>query len=164
MAPLTLDREIELKICKNCKGLDGNHFITTKRRCMICQRVTQPLEADFIQRRDEKGKKIPKGVKRFPRELAADKEQQIAVNIITEKCKDFDCPGRITEIRKGPVVTEYEFVPDRFTRLKKLKNLNEDLAMSLEAETVTIQRILGKGAIGVSVPNKVRPEIQFTDS
>lgn len=162
---LGIERErIELKICKNCKAMDGHHLLTTKRRCLICGRMTQPVEADFIFRKDEKKKqKFPKGVKRFPRELAADKEQQIAVNIITEKCKDFDCPGQVVEIKKGPMVTEYEFVPDRFTRLKKLKNLNEDLAMSLEAETVTIQRMLGKGSIGISVPHKDRKPVMFTD-
>lgn len=158
-----IEREaIKIYYCKNCKGLDGRHFCTTKKRCLLCQQLTQPLDMDFVQKKGDK-KKYPKGVQRFPRELAADKEQQVAVNIITEKCKDFDCPGRVTEIRKGPVVTEYEFVPDRFTRLKRLKSLNEDLALVLEAETVTVTRLAGKAAIGIAVPNKERKGITFAD-
>jgi DNA segregation ATPase FtsK/SpoIIIE, S-DNA-T family len=167
MSQFTIDREkITLRICQNCKGLDGHHFITTKRRCLICERITQPLDADFMYRKDKEGKLKkgwPKNVQRFPRMLAVDKDQQIVVNIIQEKAKDFDCPGKVTDIRKGPVVTEYEFAPDRYTRLKRLKTINEDLAVALSAETVTVSRLPGKATIGISIPNKDRKPILFND-
>jgi len=157
-------QKIAVFVCKNCKGLDGMHFCTTKKRCLLCGRLTQPLDSEFFHgKKDKHGKKIPKDAQRFPRELAADKEQSIAVNIIQEKCRDFDCPGRVMEIRKGPMVTEYEFAPDRFTRLKKLKTIHEDLAMSLEAETVTVQRLVGKGTMSISISNKERKPIMFQD-
>jgi DNA segregation ATPase FtsK/SpoIIIE, S-DNA-T family len=167
MSHATIDRaKITLRICQNCKGLDGHHFITTKKRCLICDRITSPLDADFIFRKDKEAKmksKWPKNIKRFPRELTADKDQQIVVNVIQEKVKDFECPGKITDVKKGPIVTEYEFMPDRYTRLKRLKTLNEDLAVALSAETVTIQRIPGKNTMSISIPNKDRKTVTFND-
>jgi S-DNA-T family DNA segregation ATPase FtsK/SpoIIIE len=167
MSHATIERaQITLRICSNCKGLDGHHFITTKKRCLICDRITSPLDADFIFRKDKEAKmrkNWPKNVKRFPRELTADKDQQLVVNLIQEKVKDFECPGKITDVRKGPIVTEYEFAPDRFTRTKRLKTLNEDLAVALSAETVTIQRKPGSNTMSISIPNKDRKTITFAE-
>jgi S-DNA-T family DNA segregation ATPase FtsK/SpoIIIE len=58
-------------------------------------------------------------------------------------------------------VTEYEFTPDRFTRISRLKTLNEDLALSLSVDTVSIRRIPGRPCIGISIPNKERQEVTF---
>lgn len=165
----TIERqEIILRICKNCKGLDGYHFLTTKKRCLICEKLTQPIEDDFILRKDRAGKlnkkNYPKGVKRFPRELTINKENLEVVQIIEEKCKDFDCPGKITDVKVGPIVTEYKFVPDRYTRVKRLKSLNEDLAIALKAENVSVQRMAGEAAINISIPNKDRKTIFFKDT
>jgi DNA segregation ATPase FtsK/SpoIIIE, S-DNA-T family len=167
MSQVTIKREeIALRICQNCKGLDGHHFISTKRRCLICERLTQPLDKDFIFRKDEQKKmagKWPKNIKRFPRKLEADPEQQRVIALIEEKVKDFDCPGKVTDVHTGPVVTEYEFAPDRYTRLKRLKSLNEDLAVALSADAVTVQRLPGKAVMGISIANKDRKKILFND-
>ena len=62
-----------------------------------------------------------------------------------------------TEATIGPTVTLYEIVPDPGVRISKIKNLEDDIALSLAALGIRIiAPIPGKGAIGIEVPNKNR--------
>ena len=57
----------------------------------------------------------------------------------------------------GPTVTLYEIVPDAGIRISKIKNLEDDIALSLAALGIRIiAPIPGKGTIGIEVPNKRR--------
>ncbi|WP_299824234.1 DNA translocase FtsK [uncultured Pontibacter sp.] len=54
----------------------------------------------------------------------------------------------------GPTVTLYEIVPDAGVRISKIKNLEDDIALSLAALGIRIiAPIPGKGTIGIEVPN-----------
>ncbi|MHC4816289.1 MAG: DNA translocase FtsK 4TM domain-containing protein, partial [Planctomycetota bacterium] len=77
---------------------------------------------------------------------------------------DYKIFGRVTKVHPGPVVTMYEFVPAPGTRISKVANLANDLAMSLEAQRVRIVApIPGKGAIGIEVPNESREIVSFRE-
>lgn len=55
----------------------------------------------------------------------------------------------------GPTVTLYEIVPEPGIRISKIKNLEDDIALSLSALGIRIiAPIPGKGTIGIEVPNK----------
>jgi S-DNA-T family DNA segregation ATPase FtsK/SpoIIIE len=55
----------------------------------------------------------------------------------------------------GPSVTLYEIVPEAGIRISKIKNLEDDIALSLSALGIRIiAPIPGKGTIGIEVPNK----------
>ncbi len=55
----------------------------------------------------------------------------------------------------GPTVTLYEIVPEAGIRISKIKNLEDDIALSLAALGIRIiAPIPGKGTIGIEVPNK----------
>ncbi|MGB3618992.1 MAG: DNA translocase FtsK 4TM domain-containing protein, partial [Catalinimonas sp.] len=57
----------------------------------------------------------------------------------------------------GPTVTLYEIVPEAGVRISKIKNLEDDVALSLSALGIRIiAPIPGKGTIGIEVPNKNR--------
>ncbi len=59
----------------------------------------------------------------------------------------------------GPTVTLYEIVPDAGVRISKIKNLEDDIALSLAALGIRIiAPIPGRGTIGIEVPNK-NPQI-----
>jgi DNA segregation ATPase FtsK/SpoIIIE, S-DNA-T family len=67
----------------------------------------------------------------------------------------------ITKIRAtiGPTITLYEIVPAPGIRIVKIKNLEDDLAMSLAALGIRIiAPIPGRGTIGIEVPN-LNPEL-----
>ncbi|MFN8295264.1 MAG: DNA translocase FtsK 4TM domain-containing protein [Chitinophagales bacterium] len=54
----------------------------------------------------------------------------------------------------GPTVTLYEIVPDKGVRISKIKNLEDDIALSLSALGIRIiAPIPGRGTIGIEVPN-----------
>ena len=55
----------------------------------------------------------------------------------------------------GPTVTLYEIVPEAGIRISKIKNLEDDIALSLSALGIRIIAPMpGKGTIGIEVPNK----------
>ena len=77
---------------------------------------------------------------------------------------NYGIQGEVTAIRPGPVVTMYEFAPAPGTRLNKIVNLSDDLAMSLEALKVRIVApIPGKAAVGIEVPNKTRETVYLKE-
>jgi S-DNA-T family DNA segregation ATPase FtsK/SpoIIIE len=77
---------------------------------------------------------------------------------------DYGVRGRVTEIHPGPVVTMYEFVPEAGIKLSRITNLNQDLAMALEAISVRIVApIPGKAAVGFEVPNRSRETVYLKE-
>src|SRR5204862_2394542 len=59
----------------------------------------------------------------------------------------------------GPTVTLFEIVPQAGIRISKIKNLEDDIALSLSALGIrSIAPIPGKGTIGIAVPNQ-KPEV-----
>lgn len=67
----------------------------------------------------------------------------------------------ITKIRAtiGPTITLYEIIPAPGIRIAKIKNLEDDIALSLSALGIRIiAPIPGRGTIGIEVPNQ-KPEI-----
>lgn len=55
----------------------------------------------------------------------------------------------------GPTITLYEVVPDAGVRISKIRNLEDDIALSLSALGIRIIAPMpGKGTIGIEVPNK----------
>ncbi|HHL52621.1 MAG TPA: DNA translocase FtsK [Flammeovirgaceae bacterium] len=62
----------------------------------------------------------------------------------------------------GPTVTLYEIVPDVGVKISKIKNLEDDIALSLAALGIRIiAPIPGKGTIGIEVPNKNREMVDI---
>ena len=67
----------------------------------------------------------------------------------------------ITKIRAtiGPTITLYEIIPAPGVRIAKIKNLEDDIALSLSALGIRIiAPIPGRGTIGIEVPNR-QPEV-----
>jgi S-DNA-T family DNA segregation ATPase FtsK/SpoIIIE len=83
---------------------------------------------------------------------------------LIQTLENYGIQGEVTAIRPGPVVTMYEFAPAPGTRLNKIVNLSDDLAMSLEALKVRIVApIPGKAAVGIEVPNKTRETVYLKE-
>lgn len=73
----------------------------------------------------------------------------------------------ITKIRAtiGPSVTLYEIVPAPGVRITRIRNLEEDIALSLAALGVRIiAPIPGKGTIGIEVPNKTKYTVSIREA
>ncbi|ATB45877.1 FtsK/SpoIIIE family DNA translocase [Corallococcus macrosporus] len=80
------------------------------------------------------------------------------------KLADFGIVGEVVEIRPGPVVTMYEFLPGPGIKVSKIAALADDLAMAMEAMRVRIVApIPGKGVVGIEVPNKDRETVYLKE-
>lgn len=83
-----------------------------------------------------------------PAELESNKEQIIST------LKNYDINIQRISATIGPTVTLYEIVPAPGVRISRIKNLEDDIALSLAALGIRIiAPIPGKGTIGIEVPN-----------
>ncbi|MEO1712562.1 MAG: DNA translocase FtsK [Bacteroidota bacterium] len=92
-------------------------------------------------------------------ELEANKDQ-IIETLLNYKIE-------ITKIRAtiGPTVTLYEIVPAPGVRISKIKNLEDDIALSLSALGIRIiAPIPGRGTIGIEVPNKKKQMVSLKET
>ena len=88
-----------------------------------------------------------------PEELEANK------NKILETLGNYKIKIASIKATIGPTVTLYEIVPEAGIRISKIKNLEDDIALSLAALGIRIiAPIPGKGTVGIEVPNQ-NPEI-----
>jgi len=76
-------------------------------------------------------------------------------NKIVETLKNYNIGIKQIKATIGPTVTLYEIIPDAGVRISKIKNLEDDIALSLSALGIRIiAPIPGKGTIGIEVPNQ----------
>ncbi|HET8753762.1 MAG TPA: DNA translocase FtsK 4TM domain-containing protein, partial [Salinimicrobium sp.] len=76
-------------------------------------------------------------------------------NKIVDTLKNYKIEIAQIKATVGPTVTLYEIIPEAGIRISKIKNLEDDIALSLSALGIRIiAPIPGKGTIGIEVPNK----------
>jgi len=80
---------------------------------------------------------------------------------LQSKSAEFGVLGSVVEIHPGPVVTTYEFKPDAGVKYSKIVGLADDLALALEAESIRIDRMSGRGTVGIEIPNVERETISL---
>ena len=100
-----------------------------------------------------------------PERSALDKEVFFSTaEKLRAKLADFGIVGEVVEIRPGPVVTMYEFLPGPGIKVSKIAALADDLAMAMEAMRVRIVApIPGKGVVGIEVPNRDRETVYLKE-
>src|SRR6185503_7402057 len=82
---------------------------------------------------------------------------------LQSKSTEFGVLGSVVEIHPGPVVTTYEFKPDAGIKYSKVVGLADDLALGLEAESIRIDRMSGRGTVAIEIPNEVRETISLRE-
>ncbi len=76
-------------------------------------------------------------------------------NKIVQTLNDYKIGIKSIKAMVGPTITLYEIIPDAGVRISKIKNLEDDIALSLAALGIRIIAPMpGKGTIGIEVPNK----------
>ena len=91
-------------------------------------------------------------------------EQQQNKNRIIQVLMDFGVKISSIKATVGPTITLYEITPAPGVRISKIRNLEDDIALSLSALGIRIiAPIPGKGTIGIEVPN-ARPQIVSMES
>ncbi len=83
-------------------------------------------------------------------------------NKIVDTLKNYNIGIKQIKATIGPTVTLYEIIPDAGVRISKIKNLEDDIALSLSALGIRIiAPIPGKGTIGIEVPNKKKSVVSM---
>src|SRR5690606_19217964 len=76
---------------------------------------------------------------------------------------DYGVTGKVEEIHPGPTVTTYEVAPAAGTKVSKVANLADDLALGLSRKVRIIAPIPGKSRIGFELPNDEREEVNLRE-
>jgi len=99
-------------------------------------------------------------LKEYNESIAVDAEElELNKNKIVDTLKNYKIGIAKIKATVGPTVTLYEIVPEAGIRISKIKNLEDDIALSLAALGIRIiAPIPGKGTIGIEVPNN-KPSI-----
>ncbi len=92
-----------------------------------------------------------------------DATKQASLNL-KQTLAEFNIEAEIIGIKKGPVVTMFEILPAPGVKLSKIVALQDNIALSLAAQSVRIVApIPGKQAVGIEVPNKNRSVVGFRE-
>ena len=82
---------------------------------------------------------------------------------LTSILLEFGVVGKIIGYQPGPVVTVFEFQPEAGIKQAKITGLIDDIALALKVDSILIQPVKGKRALGVQVPNLKRQTVFFGD-
>jgi S-DNA-T family DNA segregation ATPase FtsK/SpoIIIE len=93
--------------------------------------------------------------------------------VIEDTLSSFGAPGRVVEVRTGPVITQFGVEPDYLVARGGKKNrvkvsaiaaLDKDLQLALGAKSIRIEApVPGKGYVGIEVPNEAPTVVRLRD-
>jgi len=130
----------------------------TEEEAKVTASVPLPASKPYEPTLDLKDYKLPsldllenhgsEKVEHDPEELETNKNQ------IVNTLRNYDIEIQRISATVGPTVTLYEIVPAAGVRISRIKNLEDDIALSLSALGIRIiAPIPGRGTIGIEVPN-----------
>lgn len=94
--------------------------------------------------------------------LTKDLMHQAAV--LEETLKSFGIEAKVGEIHSGPTITSFEVHPSIGVKVQKIKALENDIALNMQAKSIRIVApIPGKAAVGVEVPALHPQEVNFKE-
>lgn len=89
---------------------------------------------------------------------------QKSATILEEKLERFGVSGKVQSIKRGPVVTLFEYHPAIDSKISKIIALEDDLAMALQALSIRIiAPIPGRSVVGFEVANRERKNVSFAE-
>ncbi|MEC9475697.1 MAG: DNA translocase FtsK 4TM domain-containing protein [Planctomycetota bacterium] len=84
-------------------------------------------------------------------------ELNLVATLIEETLQSFKIDAKVTNVQRGPVITQFELSLAAGIKVHKIVSLSDDLAMALSAQSVrVVAPIPGKPTVGIEVPNKQR--------
>jgi DNA segregation ATPase FtsK/SpoIIIE-like protein len=89
---------------------------------------------------------------------------QEQAQLLEQKLERFGVSGKVVSIKRGPVVTLFEYQPDIDSKISKITALEDDLALALQALSIRIiAPIPGKPFVGFEVSNRKRKDVLLAD-
>lgn len=92
------------------------------------------------------------------------KELKRQAEILEETLMSFGIEAKVGDINSGPTITSFEVHPAIGVKVQKIKALENDIALNLQAKSIRIiAPIPGKAAVGVEVPSLFPQEVGFKE-
>ena len=150
---------MDIKLADNEKKADGKSLVSIGNNTLAPYDPKRDLEnyhyptLDLLKKYENDGKPYI--------DMA---EQTANKNRIVEVLRNFGVEISSIKATVGPTITLYEITPAQGVRISKIRNLEDDIALSLSALGIRIiAPIPGKGTIGIEVPN-AKPNIVSMES
>jgi len=84
--------------------------------------------------------------------------------VLEETLKSFGIEAKVGEIHSGPTITSFEVHPSIGVKVQKIKALENDIALNMQAKSIRIVApIPGKAAVGVEVPAMHPQDVSFKE-
>jgi len=92
------------------------------------------------------------------------KDLKKQAEVLEETLLSFGIEAKVGQINCGPTITSFEVHPAIGVKVQKIKTLDNDIALNMEAKSIRIiAPIPGKAAVGIEVPNSHPQEVGFKD-
>ncbi len=92
------------------------------------------------------------------------KELKKQAEILEDTLLSFGIEAKVGEINCGPTITSFEVHPAIGVKVQKIKTLENDIALNLQAKSIRIiAPIPGKAAVGVEIPSLYPQEVSFKE-
>jgi S-DNA-T family DNA segregation ATPase FtsK/SpoIIIE len=93
------------------------------------------------------------------------KDLKRQAEVLEETLLSFGIEAKVGQINCGPTITSFEVHPAIGVKVQKIKSLDNDIALNMEAKSIRIiAPIPGKAAVGIEVPNPQPQEVAFKDT
>jgi len=86
-----------------------------------------------------------------------------SARLLEDVLADFGVKGEVKDIRPGPVVTLFEFEPQRGTKSSRIIALADDIARSMSAVSARVATIPGRNVMGIELPNVRREKVYLRE-
>jgi len=92
------------------------------------------------------------------------KDLRRQAELLEETLMSFGIEAKVGEIHCGPTITSFEVHPSVGVKVQKIKALENDIALNLQAKSIRIiAPIPGKAAVGVEIPSLFPQEVSFKE-
>lgn len=92
------------------------------------------------------------------------KDLKKQAEVLEETLQSFGIEAKVGQINCGPTITSFEVHPAIGVKVQKIKALEDDIALNMEAKSIRIiAPIPGKAAVGIEVPNQQPQEVSFKE-
>lgn len=92
------------------------------------------------------------------------KDLKRQAEVLEETLLSFGIEAKVGQINCGPTITSFEVHPAIGVKVQRIKALDNDIALNMEAKSIRIiAPIPGKAAVGIEVPNSQPQEVGFKD-
>lgn len=92
------------------------------------------------------------------------KDLKKQAEVLEETLLSFGIEAKVGQINCGPTITSFEVHPSIGVKVQRIKTLENDIALNMEAKSIRIiAPIPGKAAVGIEVPNPQPQEVSFKE-